>query len=191
MYQQFSDQRLRVMTGADSLQIPTLDIVRKLPTITMRLSEQYRAEKIHQNALNVLRRSAKAPSTGFVGFERQLTEIITGESSAWRLWRVDFYVARLKLYYVATDLDDDLYYRSGGISLDSPGHFRSCAYAYLLSPVSIGLDFDLPELNWQINCEMTSSAPTGSHTIRLSESLGGESTGWFTYNVPRIEQFVP
>lgn len=191
MYQPFSDQRLRVMTAADGLGIPSLDTVRRLPTIRMDLVEQYKAEKIRANALEILRNSAKAPTKGFMGFERQLPDVITGQNQDWRLWRVDFYVAYLKLYYVEAAAQPEAYYRTGGTSPDSVGHFRSCAYAYLISPTTIGLDFELSEMDWRISYEMTSSSPTGAHTVKLTESFGGEPAGSFTYSVQHVSEFQP
>lgn len=189
MYQQFSEKCLHVMTAADDLEIPPLDIVHRLPTVRMDLIEQYKAEKTHASALRVLRHSARTPATAPVDFEQQLPDVVTGQNQDWRLWRVDFYVARLKLYYVKTSTYPKP--QTGDAPFAPANRSHSYACAYLLSPVSIGLEFSLPEMDWCISYEMNSSSPTGCHTVKLTESIGGKPTGGFTYNIQQAPDFKP
>lgn len=191
MYRSLSERCLRVMTAADSEQIPSLDVIRKLPVIQMSLSETCSSERVRNSALEILRQSAVAQPKGLPDFERQLPAIITRENTNWQLWRVDFYIARLKLYFVDVSVRDQRYYVMSGTSVDSVGHFRSCGYAYLISPATIGLDFEIPKLEWAINYEMSSSSPEGSHTVRFTETYQGKSSGGFSYSVPSVKPFVP
>lgn len=192
MYAPIYERCLRVMTAASGDQIPSLDVIRKLPIVQMSLSETCSSERIRDSALGILRESAVAEPRCQSDFERQLPRIITGEHSDWQLWRVDFYLDHLKLYYVNAGIKgDSRYYMVSGTSFGSAGHFRNSGYAYLISPKTIGLDFKIPELNWEINYEMSNSAPEGSHTARLTETYQGISSGGFNYSVPSIKPFVP
>lgn len=191
MYKPIGERCLRVMTAADSEQIPSLDIIRKLPLVQMSLSAACSSERIRDSALEILRQSAIAQPKGPPEFERLLPAIITGENPNWQPWRVDFYLARLKLYFVDLSIRDPRYYVMSGTSVDSVGHFRSCGYAYLVSPRTIGLDFKIPELDWKISYEMSSSSPEGSHTARLTETYRGDTSGSFNYSVPSLQPFVP
>lgn len=195
MYTPLSEQCLRIMTAADGNQIPTLDVVRRLPKIEMSLSELYRTnDKSCKNAHEILRRSVMAKPKGFIGFEHQLPDVITGQNQDWHLWRVDFYVGRLKLYYVEAAICGSDSPLTGGSALDSIGHFRSCAYAYLVSPAAIGLEFEIcgpDQPSWRIRYEMSCSSPTGSHSVRLIETFDGAPAGDFSYSVPALEPFRP
>lgn len=190
MYQPLSNQLLRVMTGAEERQTPSLDAILRLPAIQMRLAEQYNRGGIRTNALKILQNSALPSARSRVGFERDLPDIVTGQNQNWRLWRVDFYVTRLQLYYVDTALGNDARRHSSDPSAGLIDPSR-CGCAFLVSPTSIGIDFEAPDMNWHINCEMSSSSPTGSHTIKLSEAKDGELIGAFTYTVPRVDEFIP
>lgn len=192
MYQPFSEQCIRVMTAAkDNKRLPPLDAIRDLPAIKMSIAESHStSEKLQQGALEVLRRSAFPLRRGFIGFERQVPDVVTGQNQDWYLWRVDFHIARLRLYYADMKLKDPSC-RLYGTSPDSVDHFRSCVYAYLISPASIGLDFTIPELDWRINCEMVSSSPTGAHSIVLAEYLNGERVGHYSLNASSVPDFVP
>lgn len=191
MYQPFSEQRLRVMTAAKSPNIPPLDVIRELPAIEMRIAESHStSEKLRQGTIDVLRRSAFPLKKGFIGFERQVPDVVAGQNQEWYLWRVDFYIARLRLYYADMKLrqpDCRLY----STSPDSVDHFRSCVYAYIISPQSVGLDFVIPELDWSINCEMASSSPTGAHSVILTEYLKSERVGHISCDVPSVPAFTP
>ncbi len=207
MYKPLSEQCLRVMTAANSERIPSLDVIRKLPTIQMSLSPMYcTTEKSRENAEAVLRDCTIAPSEevnrvlcectvaepkGVPSFGYQLPDVITGRNPDWALWRVDFYVGRLKLYYVYAASCDERYYRAGGTEFGSIGHFRSCAYAYLISPASLGLNFDIPELNWHIDYAMSCSSKKGAHSVRFTETLHGAPTGNFDWHVPSLDEFQP
>ncbi len=191
MYAPIYERCLRVMTAASGEQIPSLDIIRDLPIVQMSLSETCSSERIRDSALGILREPAVAQPKGPQEFERQLPAIITGANPNWQLWRVDFYLDHLKLYFVDISVRDPRYYMMSGTSVDSTGHFRSCGYAYLISPKTIGLDFRIPELEWEINYEMSNSAPEGSHTVRLTETYQGASSGGFSYSVPSVKPFVP
>lgn len=190
MYQPLSNQLLRVMTGADESRIPSLATILRLPAIHMRLAEQYNRGSIRTNALKILQNSALPSMRSDVGFKRDLPDVITGQNQNWRLWRVDFYVTRLQLYYVDTALNNDTRCHPDA-SPTEPAGPRGCGCAFLVSPTSIGMDFEAPDMNWQINCEMSSSSPTGSHTIKLSEAKDGELIGAFTYTVPSVDEFTP
>jgi len=192
VYSPIADQRLRVMTAAEGCQIPTLDVVRQLPIIQMSLAEIYRSsEKSRASAHDVLRESAIPQPKCCPDFGRKLPKIITGEDESWQLWRVDFYVARLQLYYIESAVRSEGYHLTGGTALDSIGHFRSCAAAYLVSPVALGLNFDLPELDWHISYDMNCSSKNGSHSVRFVETFGGAPSGNFDYSVPSVESFQP
>lgn len=191
MYRPLSERCLRVMTAADGERVPSLDVIRKLPVVQMSLSETCSSERVRDSALEILRKSAVVQPKGPIDFERQLPAIITRENTNWQLWRVDFYIARLKLYFVDKSLKDGFAYLTGGTAIDSVGHFRSCGYAYLVSPGTIGLDFRIPELGWVINYEMNNSSLEGSHTVRFTETYQGKSSGGFSYSVSSVEPFVP
>lgn len=122
MYSLIADQRLRVMTAAEGCQTPTLDVVRQLPIIQMSLAEIYRSsEKSRASAHDVLRESAIPQPKCCPDFGRKLPKIITGEDESWQLWRVDFYVARLQLYYIESAVRSEGYHLTGGTALDSIG----------------------------------------------------------------------
>lgn len=193
MYTSVSDQCLRVMTAAESERIPSLDVIQKLPTIQMGFAKAYRASgKKRANALEILRRSAVVePRSGSYEFERQLPAIITGENPDWKPWRVDFYPARLKIYFVNKSYQDPRYIATGGTSIDSTGHFRSCGYAYLIAPKSVGLSFVIAELDWRIWWKLTGAVPESPHIVHFSEVHNGVLTDDLTRRLPKLEPFVP
>lgn len=193
MYTPMSERRLCVMTAADSEQIPSLDVIMNLPVVQMSLSETYcSSERNRQNATEALRQSAVAKPRIARDFERDCPAIVVGDNQNWQLWRVDFYLARLKLYYVRQGIKKDPhYYVTGGSDIESVGHFRNCGYAYIVSPSALGLNFVIPELEWEVSYEMSSSGPEGSHSIRFVEKFKGETVSDFSGNMPSIPPFTP
>lgn len=188
MYLPLYHRRLRTMTAADDDHaIPSLLTLIGLPTISMSLDPTYASSaKSRDSAMKMLRQCARSQPDCFCEFERQVSAIVCGELPDWKIWRVDFYVHKLRLYYVDKDPSSVRYACMSGVDYESAGFFRSCAYAELVSPTSIGLIFDIPELKWQIDCQMTCSSPTGAHSIRLEEHQDDHAAGGVQQNIPRL-----